>query len=654
LSASFDWGVEALTFAQFSTLMVKSSKLKKRRGSLVGGYTGKILEIDLSTGKIGTVSIEEEDQKKFIGGSGLAAKIFFDSFDPLVNPLTPENPLILMTGPLVGTQFPGTSRFAVCGKSPLTGIWGEGTCGGNFGPELKFAGIDGILFKGASPKPVYLFIEEDEIELKDAGDLWGMDNYSLTDLLKERHGKEKRLKVLSIGLAGENRVKFAAICNDKGDFIGRTGMGALMGSKRLKAIVVGGRGKVTIAFPEEYDGLRKSFITKSRDAMVAQSFRSMGTDAGMDLGMMTGDVPIKNWTIGEALELSANLGGPAMTEKYLTRNHACAFCPIACKRIIKVDDGPFKTEEGPGPEYETCCTFGTLIMNDNLAGVIKANEWCNRYGMDTISCGATIAFAMEAFEKGLINKRDTGGIDLRWGNITGVIELLHKIAHQEGIGAVLSEGVREAAKKLGRSADEFAIEVKGLEAPMHDPRGFHGMGLAYMTSIRGACHLMHLALGVEQGMTIYTEAGFQENYIGQTSEGKAEMIKLCEDLGLPCNSLVICEFVAWTLSANELAEMVRVTTGFDFTLKDLLACGERTWLLKRGLGNMMKVSAKDDRLPKRILTPVKEGAAAGSVPDAKKLLSEYYEIRGLDQDGKPKKEVLIKAGLADLARKLHG
>ena len=620
----------------------------------MGGYTGRILEINLSNGKIETKSIKEEEQRKFLGGSGLAAKIFFDSFDSQVDPLSPENPLIIMTGPVVGTQFPGTSRFAVCAKSPLTGIWGEGTCGGNFGPELKFAGIDGIIFKGASSTPVYLSIEGDEIKLRDASDLWGMDNYTLTDFLKERHGKEKNPKVLSIGQAGENLVKFAAICNDKGDFIGRTGMGAVMGSKRLKAVVVKGAKKVEISRPEEYTSLRKSLIAKSRDAMVAQSFRSMGTDVGMDLGMMTGDIPIKNWMIGEDLELSANLGGPAMTERYLTRNHACSFCPIACKRMVKVDDGPFKTEEGPGPEYETCCSFGTLMMNHDLAGVIKANEWCNRYGMDTVSCGATIAFAMEAFEKRLITRRDTDGIDLTWGNIAGVIELLHKIAKKEGIGALLSEGSREAAKRLGKGAEEFAVEVKGLEAPMHDPRGFHGMGLAYMTSVRGACHLMHVALAVEQGMCTYVEAGFQENYIGQTSEGKAEMIKLCEDLGLPCNSLVICEFVSWTLSPNEVAEMVRVTTGFDFTLKDLLACGERTWLLKRGLGNMMGVSAKDDRLPKRILTPLKEGAAAGSVPEVEKLLREYYEIRGLDERGKPKKEILIKAGLEDLAKKLHG
>jgi aldehyde:ferredoxin oxidoreductase len=619
----------------------------------VGGYSGKILQIDLSTVKIETVSVKEQDQERFIGGSGLAAKIFFDSFDPGVDPLAPENPLIVMTGPVVGSQFPGTSRFAVCGKSPLTGIWGEGTCGGNFGPELKFAGMDGIIFKGISPEPVYLAIEEDKIEIRDAKDLWGMDNYTLTDLLKERHGKEKRPKVLSIGAAGENLVKFAAICNDKGDFIGRTGMGALMGSKKLKALVVKGTKKIEISHPDEYAALRKSLVAKSRDAVIAQSFRSMGTDAGMDLGMMTGDVPIKNWSIGEDFQISTNLGGPSLTEKYLTRNHACSYCPVACKRMVKVDNGLFKAEEGPGPEYETCAAFGTLIMNEDLAGVIKANEWCNRYGMDTISCGATVAFAMEAYEKGLITKKDTDGIELTWGNIAGAIELVHKIAKKEGIGAFLSEGTREAAKRLGKGAEEFSIEVKGLEVPMHDPRGFHGMGLAYMTSVRGACHLMHLCLSVEQGMTVYPEVGFQENYVGQSSEGKAEMVKLCEDLGIPCNSLVICEFVAWTLSANDLAEMVKVTTGFDFSLNDLLSCGERTWLLKRGLGNMMGVNREDDRLPKRILTPLREGATAGSVPDAEKLLREYYEIRGLDEKGKPKKEVLLKTGLGDLAKKLH-
>ncbi len=620
----------------------------------MGGYTGKILEMDLQTGKVEKRSVSEADQRKFLGGSGLAAKIFFDSFDTDADPFSPGNPLIVMAGPVVGTQFPGTSRFAVCGKSPLTGIWGEGTCGGNFGPELKFAGIDGLIFKGVSSTPVYLVIEDDQIELRDAKDLWGMDNYAVTDFLKERHGEERKPKVLSIGPAGENLVRFAAICNDKGDFIGRTGMGALMGSKKLKAIVAKGTKKVEISHPEEYATLRKLLVAKSRDAVVAQSFRSMGTDAGMDLGMMTGDVPIKNWSIGEDFRLSANLGGPSLTERYLTRNHACSFCPVACKRMVKVDDGPFKTEEGPGPEYETCAAFGTLIMNDNLAGVIKANEWCNRYGLDTISCGATIAFAMEAYEKGLVTRRDTDGIDLTWGNIEGSIELIHRIAKREGIGAILSEGTREAAKKLDQGAEEFSVEVKGLEAPMHDPRGFHGMGLAYMTSIRGACHLMHLCLGVEQGITAYPDSGFQENYVGQSSEGKAEMVKLCEDLGIPCNSLVICEFVAWTLSANDLAEMVRVTAGFDFTLRDLLSCGERIWLLKRGLGNMMGVTREDDRLPKRILTPVGEGAAAGSVPDVEKLLGEYYEIRGLDKEGKPKEEVLIKAGLENLAKKLHG
>ncbi|MGZ3495888.1 MAG: aldehyde ferredoxin oxidoreductase N-terminal domain-containing protein, partial [Thermodesulfobacteriota bacterium] len=233
----------------------------------MAGYTGKILEIDLRTGKVEKRSVPDEDQRKFLGGSGLGAKFFFDSFDPSVSPLSPGNPLIMMTGPLVGTQFPGTSRFAVCGKSPLTGIWGEGTCGGNFGPELKFAGMDGIILKGASSNPVYLVIEDDQIELRDAKDLWGMDNYAVTDLLKERHGKERKAKVLSIGPAGENLIRFAAICNDKGDFIGRTGMGALMGSKKLKALVVKGTRKVEVSYPEEYAALRKDLLAKSRDAV---------------------------------------------------------------------------------------------------------------------------------------------------------------------------------------------------------------------------------------------------------------------------------------------------------------------------------------------------------------------------------------------------
>ena len=374
----------------------------EEEASMQGAFTGKYLRVDLTQGTTAVEQFPELDYRMFMGGAAMAAAILMRELKPGVDPLGPDNILVFSTCPLTGIPLSGTNRFTAAAKSPLTDGYGEGEAGGWWGPELKFAGIDGIIFKGISPQPVYLAIEDDKIELRDARDLWGMDNYTLTDLLKERHGKEKRPKVLSIGPAGENLVKFATICNDKGDFIGRTGMGAVMGSKRLKAIVVRGTQKMEVSDPGGYTALRKSLIAKSRDAVVAQSFRSMGTDTGMDLGMMTGDVPIKNWMVGEDFELSAKLGGPSLTEKFLTKSHACSFCPVACKRMVKVDDGPFRTEEGPGPEYETCATFGTLIMNDDLAGVIKANEWCNRYGMDTISCGAAVAFAMEAFEKGLI------------------------------------------------------------------------------------------------------------------------------------------------------------------------------------------------------------------------------------------------------------
>jgi aldehyde:ferredoxin oxidoreductase len=372
------------------------------------------------------------------------------------------------------------------------------------------------------------------------------------------------------------------------------------------------------------------------------------------LGMMTGDVPSKNWSLGENLEGSEALGGPAYSEKYLTRTHACYACPIACKRVGQVKEGPYKGEEQAGPEYETCCTFGTLIMNNDLAAVIKINEMCNRYGLDTISCGSTIAFAIDCFENGLITENDTEGIKLTWGNMESVFKMVDKIARREGFGDVLAEGSRGAAKKIGRNAADFAVEVKGLEAPMHDPRGYHGMGLAYAMSNRGACHLQHMDLFVEQGQVAYPEiVGLKEDYEGQTSDGKAEMTMICENLGMVCSSAVLCVFVMACLKANDLVEFLRTTTGFGYSLGELMECGERVWLLKRGLNNLMGITAADDRLPKKILTPVNEGAAAGSVPDIESMRKEYYGLRKLNANGYPSREKLEGIGLADLARKIY-
>ncbi len=389
-------------------------------------------------------TIDDQLLRKFIGGSALGAKLFLDGYSLSADPLAPESPLMVMTGPMVGSGFPGTSRFAVCAKSPLTGIWGESACGGTFGPELKKAGYDGIVITGQSAAPVLLSIVEGKAHLIDAAGLWGKDVYETTDLLKKG---DPGLKVLAIGPAGENLVRFAAIGNDKGHFVGRTGLGAVMGAKRLKAISVRGSGKLEKADETRYRELQKEALQEIKESALAGSLRAMGSDANMDIGMINGDVPVKNWSVGEDFELSSALSGPTLSETYLTRAHACTNCPVACKRVVGVPDGPFRTEEGPGPEYETCGTFGTMIMNRDLAGVIKANELCNRYGMDTISCGAAIAWAMELFEKGILTTKETDGLELTWGNMEAVLPLLPRIARREGFGDLLAEGSLRAARK---------------------------------------------------------------------------------------------------------------------------------------------------------------------------------------------------------------
>ncbi|HQO61598.1 MAG TPA: aldehyde ferredoxin oxidoreductase family protein [Deltaproteobacteria bacterium] len=615
------------------------------------GYAGKYLLVDLSAGSWSDFTVDEEILRDYLGGSSLAAKLFFDRYPLDADPLSGQNPLMIMTGPMVGSGFPGTSRFSICAKAPQTGIWGESACGGTFGPELKRAGYDGLVVEGISSAPVTLRIVDGKVELQDASSLWGKDVYETTDALKE---KDARFKVLTIGAAGENLVKIASIGNDKGHFSGRTGLGAVMGSKKLKAIVVRGSAKPLKADEERYKTAFKSAITEVKESALADGLHLMGSDANMDLGMVSGDVPIKNWTVGEAFDLSSNLSGPTMREKYLTKEHACANCPVACKRVVKVDDGPYMTEEGPGPEYETCGTFGTMMMNPDLAAVIKANELCNRYGLDTISCGSTIALAMELYEKGILSKGDLDGIDLTWGNMEAVMPLIRKIAYREGIGDILAEGSLRAARRIGKGAEEYVVHVKGLEAPMHDPRGFHGMGLAYMMSNRGACHLQHAVLATEQGMASWPELfDMKDDYVGTTSEGKAMLVYNSENYGILGNSLSICHYLVDILKPETILEAFNAITGFGLDKESLLKTGMRDWTLKRGINNLLGITKKDDALPKKLLTALEEGGAAGSVPDVELLLSEYYAVRGLDDRGYPLPEKLTELGLEDLKRRLY-
>lgn len=622
------------------------------RGVKMGSYKGKILEINLTNGAIAHSTLEQDILRKFIGGSGVAAKLFLDRVSPDVDPLSGENILFLMTGPLGGTALPGASRLAACFKSPLTNIWGESNCGGNFGAELKFAGYDGIAIEGISEKPAYLLVEDDQVEIRDASDLWGEDTYQTTDLLKERIGGRRRVKVLAIGQAGENLVRYATAINDKDAVLGRCGVGAVMGAKNLKAIVVRGAGRVEPAMTAEFEKRRKQIMQKVKASAITRSLRAYGTDGGMVDGAMSGDLPSKNWSLGKNLALASKIDGATLSKQYLVGTHACYGCPVACKRVVRVESGPYRVSEGPGPEYETCASFGSLLMVDDLAGIVKANEVCNRYGLDTLSCGTSIAFAIDCFENDLIGKQDTDGIELKWSDIGAVLKMVDKIAQRDGFGDILAEGTRHAARMIGKNALDYAVEVKGLEAPMHDPRAGHGLGLAYATSIRGACHLTHVVPYAETGAFVAPEIGLHGGYDPKTSEGKAEMTIVSENLAMVVNSAIVCQFVLLSLSVEDVLDMLRTTTGFDYDLKEMMECGERTWLLKRGLGNLMGIRAADDRLPQRILTPTNEGGAAGSAPDIELMLEEYYRLRSLDADGRPSKDKLHNLGLSDLAAKL--
>jgi aldehyde:ferredoxin oxidoreductase len=615
--------------------------------------SGKLLDVDLSSGKISTRTLDEKTLRDYIGGSGLAAKLFFDDGVPVdCDPLGPQNNLYILTGPLTGTGLPATPRFSVAAKSPLTGIWGEANSGGNFGPYLKFAGWDGIVVRGQSKKPVMLLIEDSKAELKDASDLWGKDTYEVADILAQRYEGKPAIRNISIGPAGENLVKFANIADGKHDYAGRTGLGAVMGSKKLKAVAVRGTAKLAPADAEGFAEIRKVTMDKVNEGMFTMALKSMGTNAGMVMGMTQGDVPTKNWSLGEDMECANELSSMVMNEKYLTKGSACYGCPIGCKRNVEVKEGPYKMGPGAGPEYETMGAFGTMCMICNQAAVNKLNELVNRLGLDSISCGCTCAFAIDCYEAGILTDKDTGGLKLNWGNADAVIQLVQKIAKREGIGNLLAEGSRAAAKKIGKGASELTSEVKGLEAPMHDPRAFHGLGLAYAMSIRGACHLSHLDLFAEQGGVAMPEVGLEGGYIGQSSEGKGKLVWITENLASVLQSSGLCYFGAASLDFNDMVKMLNTTAGRKYTVEDLMKIGERIWLLKRALNNMMGVTVEDDKLPKKILTATKEGGAAGSVPDIEMMMKEYYDLRGLDMKGVPRKDKLAAVGLTEVAKRL--
>ncbi|MBI4859688.1 MAG: aldehyde ferredoxin oxidoreductase family protein [Candidatus Riflebacteria bacterium] len=602
---------------------------------LGGGYAGRMLRV-----------------QRFVGGCGVAAGLFADHVAAgRFGPTDPANPLIVMTGPLCGTSLPAVARFTVSSRSPLTGLWGESNVGGYFGAELKFAGLDGIVIVGRAAAPAYLFVHDGGAELEPAGDLWGKDAYEVCDLLAARHRCDtKPAQVFTIGPAGERGALYAAIVNRKHHVAGRTGMGTVMGSKNLKAVVVSGRAAVPIADKRLFEEVKKRVLQKMRDSIVIESLREAGTLAVMDPGILMGDVPIKNWQVGEWDAGYEALCSTSYGNRLQVGRKTCFACPVVCKREVEVTEGRFKVARGAGPEYETVASRGMLCFNSDLEAVARASELANRYGLDTITLGATIAFAMECFEHGLITTEQTGGLDLTWGNAETIVRCVELTGEQEGFGKLLGLGSARMADAIGRGAHDFLACVRKLEAPMHDPRAAHGMGLAYATGPRGACHVSSLNMALEHGMNSYPEIGLDGPFEERSSQGKARLTKLAQDLGqVALTSASVCQHAASAFGASDLRDMLDAVTGVGWTLPELMECGERIWMLKRALSHALGSTGADDRLTRRMLTALSSGGASGSVPDMELMLGEYYELRGLDRSGRPTRETLDRLGLADLA-----
>ncbi|MFX1485761.1 MAG: aldehyde ferredoxin oxidoreductase family protein [Promethearchaeota archaeon] len=617
------------------------------------GYVGKILRVNLTDGKVVEESLSKNVAKKFLGCVGYAAKILWDELER-GDPLSPENKLIIATGPLTGTLEPGSGSWEACFKSPLTNGWGEARCGGFLGPELKFAGFDMIIIEGRAKNPSYIWINDGEVKIRSAEHLWGKTTVDTEKELKEELG-DSEVKVATIGPAGESLVRFACIVADTDRVAGRGGPGAVMGSKNLKAVAVRGSGKILISDPESYlDVIREceTAVSKS-DWLPAYLHGTISFISGAD---MAGDLPTKygasnNWGKGDDIYVS-------FENNYLIKSRACYGCAVACARLSGVKTAKWFTPPHGGPEYETVATFTAFMLHENLEAVIHANYLCNLLGMDTISCGNAIAFAMECYDKGLITKNDTDDTELNWGNSDSIVTMVKKIGRRDGFGDLLAEGVRRAAKKIGKGAPELALHVKGLELPMHDPRAGKSLALQYGTANRGMCHIHPCesvdveAYGADFGLIPY---GLPKPPVEKYGEkGKAVIVKLLQDYGVLYDIMGVCKFLAYTgMTLDKYAKLLAVTTGYELSEVELLNVGERVINLQRCFNVREGLRRKDDMIPKRIQEVPHFGAYANvketAIRNYNAMLDEYYKLRGWNREnGVPTQEKLKELGLEDV------
>ena len=609
------------------------------------GYMGKILRVDLTSGNITEESLKENDCKMFLGGSGLATKYLFDEVPGGTDPLGPDNELIFMTGLLTGTESPSAGRYCVVTKSPLTGFWGEANSGGNWGVYLKISGFDGIIFKGISPKPVYLVIDDGKAELRDAKHLWGKGVSETDRLIKEELGED--CDVAAIGIAGENLVRYAAIINDVHRAAGRCGVGMVMGSKRLKAVAARGTQEIKIANKDVFSEISKRNYDLVNESMLKITLETYGTAMVTDLVNVRGGFPTRNWQTGVFPDID-KISGITLESTLLVDRKHCYACPISCCRVSVVRSGPYACK-GEGPEFETIGAFGAMCALENLEAITLAHNLCDDYGLDVVSAGSTIAFAIECYEKGILTKADTDGLELKFGDADVVIQLIHKIAKREGIGDLLAEGTKRVAAKLDKGTEKFAMNVKGLELPAYDPRAAKICGLAFVTANRGGDHITAYIEG-----PAFTDIPFlcvEESKIEDTlveNPAEAKVVKDLEDALTVFDCVGTCKFMGMALAAEDWVDMIANCVGWDFGVSDFRKAGERFYNLARAFNIREGLTRADDTLPKRLLEePLPEGAAEGhKVEKLDQMLDAYYEFRGWDKKtGKPTPEKLKELGL---------
>ncbi|MGC9399301.1 MAG: aldehyde ferredoxin oxidoreductase family protein [Anaerolineae bacterium] len=604
------------------------------------GYMNKILHVDLTTGQLRDEALDTTYARHFVGGSGLAARYAYDLVDGTTDPLGPENPLIFMTGPLVGTRMPSAGRYSVCALSPVTGIWGEANAGGFFGPELRFAGYDGLIITGQATQPLWLSIVEGVAALHDATALWGLDSYETQERVRSLLD-EPQARVACIGPAGEHRALMAAVMNDHGRAAGRTGMGAVMGAKRLKAIGVRGTASVPLADEAAFKAVVKEILGQLDEDMAAMSLRLAGTAGYVDMGLMYGDVPIRYFKQGQWPE-AGNLSGVLMAERYQNRNRACYRCPIACGRETHAPR--YGLDRVDGPEYETIAAFGSLMMVDDLQAVIKAGHLCNRYGLDTISTGSTLALACELFERGLLTSEETGGLEIRYGDAETAHRLIALMAKREGVGALLADGSEALAAHVG--APELAVTVNKLEVPMHDPRAFGAMAVTYALSPRGACHMQGDMYGVDTGQGPPFELNVVPGDRFDDSEAKGRMAARHQAWRTLYNAMTLCQFQ--NPGVERVLRAMNAVTGWNLATEDLLTLGKRMVTLKRLLNLRRGLTRADERLPK-LLRKALEGGTEGHVPNLETLLRGAYAEYGWDlETGAPTESTLVDLNLEPL------